>query len=1153
MLSLEMGQAQAHFLEKKVIDRGGRFFFREPPGPSVSITHICTASSSAGAIAHCIRRDSVFRGGTLSLGTTTPIVRYEWLTECIAADAISPPLPRHLVVVSLSEEECSPAFVPPPDPRVTAALAAKLSDRRDEMRPVSCPFTPHRPTTLQPAPACASGGPKVAEVKAPAVPEAQKPLSSRARRCCDDAATGVVVGASWEPVPSPPEPRPPTARRPPEPAKCPATTTTSPLLGAAAPPVGRVGSPPPSPLRLSSSCSCSCPCSGTGPTDQILSSASVVSASLSSPAPPAPPTLAAPPPVHVPAAPTGIGSPTRPAPIPAAAEGPSPQIGCPSPLLGHSPSPGAPPAGEEPLTIPETPTDALEPPTATVGDAPPPDRGPMAAAGIGGAGAACALSCVRPPPETHSGDEAGDDDARPGDEGRTLPATDLDTSLSSAASSGAGRSRLALVLEENSPPGALDTPPGASALDDDQDAVQPPAAPPGPRSRSTTGPPPSPELPLGKQALDTRLPCSPSRRCKTEDGSPGFVPEPCAAAAPVPPPPAATSGGTPPPSGTPSPATGGAEPTRPVLERVALVVLPAPESSSESDPEYRRFHHHGAAPARHRGWHRGGLAGRRWGIGRGSSVAPGKTDGPSSCCPDEKKPTGAGGGGGGAYADLQAIQEAAERKYLPFAFRPDMVKFAFGAPPGSIKPCDSPQAKAPGGGAEEGAEGQAPSPSCGRKKRRVAAERFACQRLTPGQPGIGAENPNRAAIEILGRMGENYQATGDNWRGYAYRKVASLNRPAARRRGRAGAERPWFTACGGIVGGWDDWAPVQAVTALKNTLTPVTTVAQAARLPGVGLKMAEKIAEIAATGRLERYEKQVGDDFLQTVQLFSGIWGAGPATCKKWYSMGCRTLDDVRERGNPTKNQQVGLRYYHELAQRIPREEATRLIAAVRRAIDEIDPQLELVRPLPYLIPPPPHPLTPGFGLLQVCCGSYRRGRSDCGDVDMLITSPDTRSHRHVLPLIIAKLKGCGFLTDDLALHGSEKWDRRGGSTVSADPGEVAQRSFGATSSEDDTDNENEDSRYMGVCQLPGGLHRRIDMKVYPLSEFPFAVLYFTGSGYFNRSMRLLAKKKGFSLSDRHIVPRVGGMKGSPIPCATERDIFEVLGMEYRTPEERNL
>jgi DNA polymerase/3'-5' exonuclease PolX len=37
---------------------------------------------------------------------------------------------------------------------------------------------------------------------------------------------------------------------------------------------------------------------------------------------------------------------------------------------------------------------------------------------------------------------------------------------------------------------------------------------------------------------------------------------------------------------------------------------------------------------------------------------------------------------------------------------------------------------------------------------------------------------------------------------------------------------------------------------------------------------------------------------------------------------------------------------------------------------------------------------------------------------------------------------------------------------------------------------------------------------VYAPEALPFALLYFTGSDYFNRSMRWWAKKKGISLND---------------------------------------
>lgn len=103
--------------------------------------------------------------------------------------------------------------------------------------------------------------------------------------------------------------------------------------------------------------------------------------------------------------------------------------------------------------------------------------------------------------------------------------------------------------------------------------------------------------------------------------------------------------------------------------------------------------------------------------------------------------------------------------------------------------------------------------------------------------------------------------------------------------------------------------------------------------------------------------------------------------------------------------------------------------------------------------------------------------------------------------------------------------------------------------------------KYLGVCRLPGPgrQHRRLDIIVVPYSEFACALLYFTGSAHFNRSMRALAKTKGMSLSEHAlstaVVRDTRGFKVGPgrvLPTPTEKDVFRLLGLPYREPAERD-
>jgi len=268
-------------------------------------------------------------------------------------------------------------------------------------------------------------------------------------------------------------------------------------------------------------------------------------------------------------------------------------------------------------------------------------------------------------------------------------------------------------------------------------------------------------------------------------------------------------------------------------------------------------------------------------------------------------------------------------------------------------------------------------------------------------------------------------------------------------------------------------------------------------LHGIGTKILEKITEILETGKLRRVELEVEDERTTTFNLFSLIFGAGPTTVNKWYAQGYRTLDDIRKCAKLTYQQEIGLNYYEEFQQRIPREEVTQLGEIVIHTARAIDPSFKVV-----------------------ICGSYRRGKKHCGDIDILITHKKTNCLHNMLPNLLDKLHQINFLTDDLTRIKDETKDK-----------------------------------YMGVCQLKKGMpHRRIDIKLFPRHEWACALLYFTGSGHFNRSIRLWARKFSMSLSEHGLVRRYGNdEKSEPLPIKTEADVFKALGLEYRPPEERDI
>lgn len=311
-------------------------------------------------------------------------------------------------------------------------------------------------------------------------------------------------------------------------------------------------------------------------------------------------------------------------------------------------------------------------------------------------------------------------------------------------------------------------------------------------------------------------------------------------------------------------------------------------------------------------------------------------------------------------------------------------------------------------------------------------------------------NHNQRICQIFEQLYKIRVAQGEEWRAKSYEKVIPL---------------------------------------LRNYHKDIESGLEARQIPGIGDKLSTKIDEILRTGTLSELNTATlpqtpqDQEKEQVLQLFEKIEGVGPKTALKWYNTGYRKISDI-PLSICTATQAIGVQLYHELIQRIPRTE-----------MDQFNQIFHY-----YLDP---------MGIQFVICGSYRRGRADSGDVDvLLIARPDMNVLATVLtiPIFTHKL------------------------------------SYG-------------DKKFLGVCKI-NQLHRRVDLELVQPYEYPFAVVYFTGSEKFNVLMRQRAIDLGVRLNEksltREIINEYGQKQLQYYQANTEEDVFSLLGIQYLTPEERD-
>ena len=87
------------------------------------------------------------------------------------------------------------------------------------------------------------------------------------------------------------------------------------------------------------------------------------------------------------------------------------------------------------------------------------------------------------------------------------------------------------------------------------------------------------------------------------------------------------------------------------------------------------------------------------------------------------------------------------------------------------------------------------------------------------------------------------------------------------------------------------------------------------------------------------------------------------------------------------------------------------------------------------------------------------------------------------------------------------------------------------------------------ITKLGKGPYCRVDFLTTTVEEYPFSLLYFTGSKVFNTLMRGRAVSLGYTMNEHGITTKNKGVVSQSFD--SEHDIFDFLGIEYREPSRR--
>ncbi|CAI4056605.1 DNA-directed DNA polymerase IV SKDI_03G0780 [Saccharomyces kudriavzevii IFO 1802] len=336
------------------------------------------------------------------------------------------------------------------------------------------------------------------------------------------------------------------------------------------------------------------------------------------------------------------------------------------------------------------------------------------------------------------------------------------------------------------------------------------------------------------------------------------------------------------------------------------------------------------------------------------------------------------------------------------------------------------------------------------------------------------------------------------------------------------------------------------------------------KLRNIGPSIARKIQIILDTGVLPGLNDSIGLE--DSLKYFKNCYGIGPEIAKRWnllnFESFCSAAKNDPEEFISDWSVLFGWSYYEDWLRKMSRNECLAHLERVKSSLGEIDPECQVE--------------------LQ---GSYNRGYSKCGDIDLLFFKPfcnDTAELANIMESLCIKLFRDGYilcflqLTPILERMFAEKILERlqtarivgYGEREKWYSSEIIKKFFMGVKlstrkleelKEMDIDEgtffiEQEEEtklkpidQYMSLNSRDGNYCRRLDFFCCKWDELGAGRIHYTGSKEYNRWIRILAAQKGLKLTQHGLF-----RDNILLESFNERRIFELLNLKYVEPKDRN-